>query len=310
MIQTAAPDGFDARFALGAAGAVEAFNRAGIITTSDVHVALRLVGLAGTSDDVVTLGVAFAARAPRLGHVCVDLGQIHATASADTDAPVEMGSLPWPDPSDWVARVAASPLVGRDRPLQLEGSVLYLDRLWTDERQVASDLLRRAERTADGIVMPVLAAGLSELFASQDDPDLQRMAAASAVLRRLSVVAGGPGTGKTTTVAGPCAPRSAGGGERGTTATRRSRRADREGGGAAGRGRARRCEGVADRPDDSHSPWRTRRIDDPPPARLQSRKPDSFSSSPAEPAPPRRGRCRRDVDGAPDADGATRGIDP
>ncbi len=201
MIQTAVPDGFDARFALGAAGPVEAFNRAGIITTSDVHVALRLVGLAGTSDDVVTLAVAFAARAPRLGHVCVDLGQIHATASADTDAPVEIGSLPWPDPSDWVARVAASPLVGPDRPLQLEGSALYLDRLWTDERQVASDLLRRAERTADGIVMPVLAEGLSELFASQDDPDLQRMAAATAVLRRLSVVAGGPGTGKTTTVA-------------------------------------------------------------------------------------------------------------
>ena len=32
-------------------------------------------------------------------------------------------------------------------------------------------------------------------------PDLQRMAAATAVLRPVSVVAGGPGTGKTTTVA-------------------------------------------------------------------------------------------------------------
>ena len=36
---------------------------------------------------------------------------------------------------------------------------------------------------------------------SGDEPDLQRLAAASAVLRRFTVVAGGPGTGKTTTVA-------------------------------------------------------------------------------------------------------------
>jgi exodeoxyribonuclease V alpha subunit len=54
---------------------------------------------------------------------------------------------------------------------------------------------------ADGVDTGLMKAGLSELFSGQDDPDLQRMAAATAVLRRLSVIAGGPGTGKTTTVA-------------------------------------------------------------------------------------------------------------
>ncbi len=47
----------------------------------------------------------------------------------------------------------------------------------------------------------LLAAGLTRLFDGNDQPDLQRMAAAVAVLRSVSVVAGGPGTGKTTTVA-------------------------------------------------------------------------------------------------------------
>ena len=48
--------------------------------------------------------------------------------------------------------------------------------------------------------MDALAAGIARLFAG--DPDRrQAMAAACAVLRRLAVVAGGPGTGKTTTVA-------------------------------------------------------------------------------------------------------------
>ena len=41
----------------------------------------------------------------------------------------------------------------------------------------------------------------SVLFDGEEDPDLQRLAAASAVLRGTSIIAGGPGTGKTTTVA-------------------------------------------------------------------------------------------------------------
>ena len=48
--------------------------------------------------------------------------------------------------------------------------------------------------------MDMLAEGLRRLFTG--DADLrQRLAAAAAVLRRFAVVAGGPGTGKTTTVA-------------------------------------------------------------------------------------------------------------
>ncbi len=46
----------------------------------------------------------------------------------------------------------------------------------------------------------LLAEGLARLFAGETD-SRQCLAAASAVLRRLAVVAGGPGTGKTTTVA-------------------------------------------------------------------------------------------------------------
>src|SRR5436853_7626940 len=52
----------------------------------------------------------------------------------------------------------------------------------------------------EGIEAEALAEGLARLFDGQAD-SRQRLAAASAVLRRLAVVAGGPGTGKTTTVA-------------------------------------------------------------------------------------------------------------
>ncbi len=128
-------------------GLLQAFNRAGLLSTSDVHVALRLSRLGGTHDDVVALGAAFAARAPRLGNVCVDLATIHATADADTEVPADLGALPWPEPATWLRRLAASPVVGVDRPLHLEGSTLYLDRLWADECLVAVELRCPFRRT-------------------------------------------------------------------------------------------------------------------------------------------------------------------
>ena len=204
-------DGYDSDLALGVSGVLEEFNRAGLLATSDVHVALRLGHLAGVPDDRVHLAAAFAARAPRLGHVCVDLATIRSTASTDNDTAVDLDELGWPNPADWISALAESALVGDDRPLHLAGSTLYLDRLWTDERQVAADLLDRAATPAPGVDHEVLARGLDELFgrgeraAGTSDgsggPDLQRLAAATAVLRSVSVVAGGPGTGKTTTVA-------------------------------------------------------------------------------------------------------------
>jgi exodeoxyribonuclease V alpha subunit len=194
-------DAYDASLALGIEGLLHEFNAAGVLSTSDVHVALRLTRLGAIDDEVEALGAAFAARAPRLGHVCADLAEIRDTASSDTDLPTDLDALPWPDPARWIEALAANAMVGDARPLHLEGTNLYLDRLWADERAVAADLRERAATPAPGVDVPTLAAGLRELFRSAEDPDLQRMAAAACVLRRVAVVAGGPGTGKTRTVA-------------------------------------------------------------------------------------------------------------
>ncbi len=201
MTAVEVPNAFEASVARGAPGLLRAFNEAGILSTSDVHVAVRLARLGTSTDELARLGAAFAARAPRLGHVCVDLATIADTASSDADTAAVLAVLPWPDPAQWLAAMACSPYVGHDLPLHLEGTTLYLDRMWTDERRVASDLLERASGPVGGVDDAVLATGLAELFVGADDPDYQRLAAATAVLRRVSVIAGGPGTGKTTTVA-------------------------------------------------------------------------------------------------------------
>ena len=151
-------DPFDATLALGSAGLLQAFNRAGVLSTSDVHVAATLARLGGTTDEAVRLGAALAARAPRLGHVCVDLASIAGTASTDTETQADLAALPWPDPTDWLDRLAASPLVGDDLPLHLAGSNLYLDRLWADEVLVAADISARADRPSAGVDEEALAA--------------------------------------------------------------------------------------------------------------------------------------------------------
>ena len=194
----------DARYVRSAAGTLRAFNEAGVLAAADVHVALRLARLCRESDDSTLLGTALAVRAPRLGSVCVDLATIAATAAADLETTVDLQALPWPQPEPWVASLASSRLVavgessGDDRPLRLVGTTLYLDRYWRDERSVADDLIARSE-PADDVDEALLADGLARLFQG-DEPDLQRLAAATCVLRRLAVVGGGPGTGKTTTV--------------------------------------------------------------------------------------------------------------
>jgi exodeoxyribonuclease V alpha subunit len=212
-------DPFEARFALHASGLLRQFNEAGVVAAADVHVARELGRLAGERDESVLLAVALAVRGPRLGHVHVDLARIRDTAAVDTEEPVDLAALDWPEPVGWVARVGASPLValgerpagggpaagehataGEVRPLRLVGSWLYLDRYWAEEVGVARSLRAMASAPPSAVDSDLLADGLSRLFADEAS-GRQSQAAATAVTHRWSVVAGGPGTGKTTTVA-------------------------------------------------------------------------------------------------------------
>jgi len=206
-------DPYDVRLALGATGSLRAFNQAGVLTSADVHVASRLGRLAQEHEERVLLAVALAVRGVRLGSVCVDLPGLRETVTSDDDSGTDLDALPWPDPREWLEVTAASSLVAvgdsvvpapssqqTGHPLRLVGSLLYLDRYWRQEQLVREELDARASRVGPPVDADALRAGLARLF-PEPDPDRQRLAAATAVLRSITVIAGGPGTGKTTTVA-------------------------------------------------------------------------------------------------------------
>ena len=199
---------FAAQLALRAPPLLSAFNEAGVLAAADVHVATELGRLAGIADEQVLLAVALGVRAPRTGHVFVDLATIAATAAVEGEEAVDLGSLPWPQTAGWADAVAGAVTLvalGEEdgaevRPLRLIGTRLYLDRYWREERALAAALSRLATRGMRSLPIDGLAAALTRLFPGVDDA-LPRAAGACTALRGLTVIAGGPGTGKTTTVA-------------------------------------------------------------------------------------------------------------
>ncbi|MGI9085488.1 MAG: exodeoxyribonuclease V subunit alpha [Aeromicrobium sp.] len=187
-------DPHDRRLALRAVGLLAEFNRADVLSAADVHVATRLGTLLEVDADDVLLAAALAVRAVRNGSVCVDLATVSELPSEDG---VE---LTWPEPTGWTDRVAASPFVA-ESVLRLDEGRLYLDRYWREEGEVCADLLGRLHRPAPTVDEKLLGAALARVFPAEGY-DEQRSVARAAAGRWVTVLTGGPGTGKTTTVAG------------------------------------------------------------------------------------------------------------
>ncbi len=85
-------------------------------------------------------------------------------------------------------------------PLLLAGNRLYLRRYWREEHRLADALQARNRMRSDVGDLQALGQTIAAVFPDARYAE-QRTAAAVAMLRDLAVIAGGPGTGKTTTVA-------------------------------------------------------------------------------------------------------------
>jgi exodeoxyribonuclease V alpha subunit len=230
MSGAAAGAGVGPGLAIGARPLLARFNAAGVLDAADVHVADRLGRLTGESDERVLLAVALAVRGVRAGAVCVDLADAESLAVADADADADAADpdagpagapdpLPWPPLAAWRAAIEASPLVAvgvegpADRPVRWVGSRLYLDRYWRHEQVVRREVDGRLAAAPFAVDTTALAAAVHRLFPDASRPDApagvpstfdnsrQRLAATTAALSRITVLTGGPGTGKTTTIA-------------------------------------------------------------------------------------------------------------
>ena len=154
-------------------------------------IVFHLARALGGGDPQAELAAALACQATQDGHVCADLDR-------------EAGWGPWAAEMDaaqraeFRARLPALAIVGGEdewTPLAWDGRRLYLRRYREYERAVADDLASRADAA-----VPADAALEARLAAAFADAG-QRQAARVALTRRLCLVSGGPGTGKTHTLA-------------------------------------------------------------------------------------------------------------
>ena len=187
---------------MNASGLLDALRTAGVIDDLDAAFARLMVRLAGASaSSELALAAALVSQHVAAGDVCCVL-------SDEAGRLLAPGLPPAPPVGPWIAALRASPVVaGADDPapefpLVLDDAGrLYLQRYWRYERLVAGDLLQRAVDRPQDVDESRLARDLARVFPPRGhEPDWQRVAAATAVLRRLCVISGGPGTGKTFTV--------------------------------------------------------------------------------------------------------------
>jgi exodeoxyribonuclease V alpha subunit len=167
----------------------------------DVQFALMV---AEQDNPAVMLAAALLSRDAGEGHVCLPLSRFHFDEQSTGRAQVLWQQLferagPVNQIEEWLM---ASPAVSdgsEATPLVLCEGRLYLNRLWRNELAIAR-FFSQAEPVFSGDEAQ-LSTTLAALFPPSDDIDWQKVAAAVALTRRISVISGGPGTGKTTTVA-------------------------------------------------------------------------------------------------------------
>ncbi|MDR9424015.1 MAG: exodeoxyribonuclease V subunit alpha [Marinobacter sp.] len=162
------------------------------------------------------------------GHVCIDLANLLAdagnTLSLPPEDPVretltesEVAELSHLKPGDLLSRITLADcqaalngsLAVSDglltSPLVLNDTRLYLRRFWRYEQRIAEGILQRLALPSpltdpESDQARTLSDALGHLFQSPEPVDYQKLACALAARNHFSVITGGPGTGKTTTV--------------------------------------------------------------------------------------------------------------
>ncbi len=180
----------------------EALHRRGLLNNIDRAFAEMIRRIQGKNAPWVALAAGLVSRAAADGNVCLDLESI-----VDDGIPVPdgNGSL-FLDISleRWRRLLSASTAVGatnEKKPLILDGNIIYLQRYWNYENFVAQWILERSQRHLLENAIPNLDAVIEAVSGKRKvDPD-QARAVRAALKNRFTVISGGPGTGKTTTIA-------------------------------------------------------------------------------------------------------------
>lgn len=172
-----------------------------LLSSLDVHFAHFMAKLSKNDDPLFAWSAALVSNWTTRGHICVDLPQL-----ADKPLPIDAEKPPiCPALDRWKAALHGV-VIGKEgdfAPLILDQkNRLYLYRYWEYQHKLAQALKYRLREPVQIAFPHDLKQQLESLFPPHhlENPDWQKIAALVAILKSFCVIAGGPGTGKTSTV--------------------------------------------------------------------------------------------------------------
>jgi exodeoxyribonuclease V alpha subunit len=185
---------------------LEALVERGIIGPLDAHFAQFLTRHEGQPEPSLAIGAALVSRWTRDGHICLYLNEL---AGRPLDPEGSRENFFCPDLQAWTEALRRCSCVGGPGdpvPLILDDrGRLYLQRFWQYEESLVRAIELRMNAPPPPVDEAKLRAGLNRLFEdeSKDTPGrrIQKLAVFTAVMNRFCIISGGPGTGKTWTVA-------------------------------------------------------------------------------------------------------------
>lgn len=176
----------------------------------------RFVASLGTAPPALVLATSVLSELEGQGHSCLLLSDLAAGPAgllgwedeqwkhlARAAGPLPKNAQGWAQSLSGCQQVWDVSAFDYDQPLVLDGDRLYLRRYWRDEMLVAQAVRERATRKRE-VDQEAVRGWLDMLFASQHNvqgPDWQKLACAIALRGSVAIITGGPGTGKTYTVA-------------------------------------------------------------------------------------------------------------
>lgn len=157
----------------------------------------------GSIDDLLGYSAVLVSEANLGGNVCIELDHYSGRPLFHCGH-IDAAEIPeGPESNEWCSALRASPCVaepGQPGPLIIEHNRLYLNRFWFYESFTADKIMAMLAR-ADSIDHEGIDQQVASLFTgSQEIDEDQRIAIISAASKPFSVISGGPGSGKTSTV--------------------------------------------------------------------------------------------------------------
>jgi len=172
------------------------------ITEMNIRFAEFIAGLCKNKDSTFFFLMVLISSWTEKGHICLDLNNL---SDEDIRSIIDTAGITLPHIEKIKAILNSSSCIGRPgetAPLILDENRLYFERFYSSEKELINRInlrikknIKFSEKTEKEI-----AGVLKGLFPVTNEIDWQAVAALTSLLKYFTVISGGPGTGKTTTV--------------------------------------------------------------------------------------------------------------